>query len=123
MSNYNTQLQSIGEDLQGILQTLQSKVAGSGNSFPYKITVTTSGIDNAPTPVISYGDDGDTVLISTYANSGGAYSATWSYTRCQKIKEDVDISPPNSIGNFAVFNGFSGDATIHIDWSLQTGYE
>lgn len=80
MSNYNSQLQSNNTDLQLVLQTLQNKVAGGGNT--------------------NMEDDFITRTLSTYTNSRVSSIENYAFAYATNLKS-VDFPNVKTIGNSA----------------------
>lgn len=121
---YLTGTQTIKGDSNLVAENIKSGVSIFGvagsyegssdntNSFPYKVTVVTSGIDGVE-PVICYGDDGKSFAVFTYANSTRAYDSSWSYTNCTLSLSGTDGI---KIGDYALFHSITGDATVTVTW-------
>lgn len=102
-----------GVSIFGVAGSAES--GGGVNSFPYTVTVTTSGMPNAHTPTICYGDDGDMLTVYTKANFSDVYNTTWSCENCTLI---FSLGCGHeAVGDYAVFSNFTGDATISVVWT------
>lgn len=105
--------------IQSAVDNLPDAESGNGNSFPYNVTVVTSGIDNA-SPVICYGNTGNYILIITEQNKAAGYDVTWSYTNCKKALVATEVT---YLGDYGMFHDFTDDAIITIDWTLNGAYD
>lgn len=114
---------STQDDLISQIQSaLQGKAAGDSgngtNSFPYNVTFVTQ---SSVTPIICYGDDGDTVTIITVTNTGGNLGVSWTCDNCTRWYSGRHTSAdPGTMGDYAVFHNFTGDATITITYDSGT---
>lgn len=96
--------------------TGESGGSSGSNAFPYKVTVNVEGNLDC-TPVLSYSEDGEFVTVFTKANYHSVYTETWDYTNCKKANNLINYN----IGSFAVFYGFTGDATITVTFTENSG--
>lgn len=88
---------------------------GSGSSaFPHKVTIVSAGDLTSMTPTLCYGDDGDSLVVLTNTNTAGGLSLTITCENCEKA---CDANATYNIGSYAIFNNFTGDATITFTWS------
>lgn len=124
-----SQLQNNIQNLQSILEQVNSLPDASAdgtNSFPYKITwncYTNGQLDNDILPIICYGDNNNTIIILSRRNSGGAYSATWQCTNCERFFSTNLAMGGEEGGEFAIFTNFTGDAIIELYLALNGAYD
>lgn len=77
--------------------------------FPYKVTVGSAGDFTSMSPTLCCGDDGDSLVVLTNANTAGGMQLTITCENCERA---VDGNATYEIGSYAIFNNFTGDATI-----------
>lgn len=87
----------------------------SGNAFPYKVTVVSAGDLTSMTPTLCYGDDGDSLVVLTNVSSLGGVQTIRNVT-CENCSLVSNNNSGTSYGYYAVFNNFTGDATITFNW-------
>lgn len=108
-----------GTSIFGVSGTYVGAGGGSSNLFPYKITLTSTGL-SLSNPTICYGDNNDIVYIVTRANLGGAYKCSWTFSNCSLFYQGMQLDG-NGLGDYAVFGDFTGNATINVHWAFNSG--
>ena len=95
-----------------IQTALEGKMSGGsgGNQFPYKVTIVSAGDLTSMSPILCYGDDGDSLVVLT--NVGLGPTITSENCTCVQWNRDA-----GKFGIYAFFNHFTGDATITFTWT------